>query len=181
MAKTAMFTGLVFDEQGNPAGVSSVGDDACYVVMDDDFRRHIDAEQVDRQVLHFMREQVEGHRDLAVKTMLDMMGKDDIFTKVALEASINRMEEAVGQPRRSAEVQCVEHRGLDEEVFDHPGEGKTVPHRTVDAPNDRQPRQPFFLGDLDDRIGLERLPELLRTKLQQALLVEVRELLTEPR
>jgi hypothetical protein len=26
------------------------------------------------------------------------MGKDDIFTKAALESSINRMEEAVGQP-----------------------------------------------------------------------------------
>jgi hypothetical protein len=29
--------------------------------------------------------------------MLDMMGKDDLFTKAALESSIDNMEKAVGQ------------------------------------------------------------------------------------
>ena len=98
MAQFAMFSGLVFDEAGSAAEVSKVGDDACYVVVDDDFRRHIDAEQVDRQVLRYLREQVEGSRDLAVGAMLDMMGQDDLFTKAAVESSIDRMEEAVGQP-----------------------------------------------------------------------------------
>jgi hypothetical protein len=98
MAKSAMFAGLVFDEDGNPAGTTWVGEDPCYVVMDDDFRRHIPADGVDRQVLQFLRGQVEDHRDLAVKSMLDMLGKDDIFTKAALEAAINQMEENVGQP-----------------------------------------------------------------------------------
>lgn len=98
MAQLAMFSGLVFDEAGNPAEVSKVGDDACYVVVEDEFRRHIDAEQVDRQVLRYLREQVEGSRDLAVDAMLDMMGQDDLFTKAAVESSIDRMEEAVGQP-----------------------------------------------------------------------------------
>lgn len=98
MAQLAMFSGLVFDEAGNPAEVSKVGDDACYVVVEDEFRRHIDAEQVDRQVLRYLREQVEGSRDLAVGAMLDMMGQDDLFTKAAVESSIDRMEEAVGQP-----------------------------------------------------------------------------------
>ena len=98
MAQFAMFTGLVFDEAGNPAEIFKVGDDACYVVVEDDFRRHIDAEEVDRQVLRFLREQVESSRDLAVSTMLDMMGQDDLFTKAAVESSIDRMEDAVGQP-----------------------------------------------------------------------------------
>lgn len=98
MAPTAMFAGLVFDEEGNPVDVGAVGADACYVIDDDGFLRHIDAAQVDRQVLRFLREQVEGHREIAVESMLEMMGKDDIFTKAALEASINQMEEAVGQP-----------------------------------------------------------------------------------
>lgn len=97
MAQSAMFAGLVFDESGAPVEVSHVGETACYVVMDDDFKRHIDAVQVDLQVLRFMREQVEGQRDLAVKTMLDMLGKDDIFTKAALESSINNIEQNVGQ------------------------------------------------------------------------------------
>jgi hypothetical protein len=97
MALIAMFQGLVFDQAGRPADVAMVGADACYVVDDDGFRRHIDAERVDRAVLRYLREQVEDNRDLAVKAMLDMMGQDDIFTKAAVESSINRMEDAVGQ------------------------------------------------------------------------------------
>lgn len=98
MTRTAMFPGLVFDEAGHPAEVAWVGENACYVVDDDGFRRHIDAGDVDRQVLRYLRQQVEGSRDLAVSAMLDMMGQDDIFTKAAVESSIDRMEEAVGQP-----------------------------------------------------------------------------------
>ncbi|HXF62999.1 MAG TPA: hypothetical protein VNK95_15345 [Caldilineaceae bacterium] len=98
MARTAMFGGLVFDEAGNPAEVAWVGGDAHYVVDDDGFRRHVDAEQVDRAVLRFLRSQVEDQREMAVQAMLEMMGQDDIFTKAAVESSINRMEEAVGQP-----------------------------------------------------------------------------------
>lgn len=98
MAQNAMFAGLVFDETGRPAEVTRVGEDACYVINDDGFRRHIDAARIDRAVLRFLREQVEGQRDIAVATMLDMMGQDDVFTKAAVESSINRMEDAVGQP-----------------------------------------------------------------------------------
>ena len=98
MARTAMFSGLVFDQAGQVAEVTSVGENACYVVYEDDFKRHIDAAMVDRQVLRFMREQVEGNRDLAVGAMLEMMGRDDLFTKVAVESTIDRMEDAVGQP-----------------------------------------------------------------------------------
>jgi hypothetical protein len=41
---------------------------------------------------------VEGNRDVAVDAMLEMMGADDIFTKAAVETTIDRMEDAVGQP-----------------------------------------------------------------------------------
>jgi hypothetical protein len=98
MAQSAMFAGLVFDEAGRPAEVAWVGADAYYVVDDDGFRRHIGAAQIDRAVLRFLRQQVEGQRDVAVEAMLEMMGQDDVFTKAAVESSINRMEEAVGQP-----------------------------------------------------------------------------------
>jgi hypothetical protein len=98
MARTAMFAGLVFDEAGDPARTSFVGEEAVYVVDDDDFLRHIDAAQVDRAVLRFLREQVEDNREIAVQSMLEMMGQDDVFTKAAVESSINRMEDAVGQP-----------------------------------------------------------------------------------
>lgn len=98
MARTAMFAGLVVDESGRTAEVDFVGDNACYVVYDEDFRRYVDAAQVDRQVLRFMREQVDDNRQMAVGAMLDMMGKDDIFTKAAVESTIDHMEDAVGQP-----------------------------------------------------------------------------------
>jgi hypothetical protein len=98
MARTAMFGGLVVDENGRTAEVDTVGDTACYVVYDEDFRRYVDAATVDRQVLRFMREQVDGNRQMAVGAMLDMMGKDDIFTKAAVESTIDHMEDAVGQP-----------------------------------------------------------------------------------
>ncbi len=98
MAKSAMFAGLVVDENGRAADVAYVGENACYVVMDDDFKRHIDAGQVDGQVLRFMREQVEDNREIAVSQMLEMMGKDDIFTKAAVESSINNIDKQVGQP-----------------------------------------------------------------------------------
>lgn len=98
MATNAMFAGLVVDEDGNAAEIAYVGENACYVVMDDDFKRHIDAEEVDRQVLRYMRGQVEENRDIAVTQMMDMLGKDDIFTKAAVESSINNIDQNVGQP-----------------------------------------------------------------------------------
>ncbi|RME85817.1 MAG: hypothetical protein D6775_01755 [Caldilineae bacterium] len=100
MSNIAMFAGLVIDEEGRPVEVTWVGNDACYVVLDDDFRRHVDAEEVDRQVLRFFKEQIDQHRDLAVRGVLELMGKDDIFTKTALEYSIRHLDadEALGHP-----------------------------------------------------------------------------------
>lgn len=98
MSSVAMFEGLVFDEEGKPAETTMVGDQAFYVLLDDDFHRHVPAEEVDLQVLRFMRGQVEGSRDEAVDAMLQMLGKDDLFTKAAVESSINNMEHAVGNP-----------------------------------------------------------------------------------
>jgi hypothetical protein len=98
MAASAMFEGLVFDETGEPAGVTTIGDEAFYVVLDAHFRRHIPAAEVDVQVLRFMRGQVEGQRGAAVEAMMQMLGKDDLFTKAAVESSINNMEQAVGNP-----------------------------------------------------------------------------------
>jgi len=98
MSAIAMFEGLVFDEEGKPASITMIGDEAYYVLLDDDFRRHVPAQEVDIQVLRFMRGQVEGSRDEAVDAMLQMLGKDDLFTKAAVESSINNMEHAVGNP-----------------------------------------------------------------------------------
>lgn len=97
MANSAMFEGLVFDERRNTAQVKNVGERACYVVDEDGFLRHIDAAKVDQQVLDFLKGQVDQHRDLAVSGMLDLMGKDDIFSKAAVESSIDNIDQTVGQ------------------------------------------------------------------------------------
>ena len=122
MAQSAMFAGLVFDETGRPAEVAWVGAEAFYVIDDDGFRRHVAAAQIDRAVLRFLRQQVEGQRDMAVEAMLDMMGKDDVFTKAAVESSINRMEKAVGQPIPEEARQWLGMLGF-RIVVDHHGDG----------------------------------------------------------
>lgn len=93
MVAKAVFQGLVFDEFGRPAEVVYVGSEPCYVVDDDGFRRHIPAEQVDRQVLAFMRQSIEGHEDLLTEQTAKMLGQDDIFSKAIIEQQIRNMEQ----------------------------------------------------------------------------------------
>ena len=92
MARNALFEGLVYDEQDNPVVVKTIGDEAFYVVDDDGFLRHIESEQVDRQVLDFFLQQLEENKDLAIGQAMNMMGKDDIFTKAALDAQMRNID-----------------------------------------------------------------------------------------
>lgn len=92
MARQALFAGLVYDEYDNLLTVTTVGDDAFYVVDDDGFLRHIESEQVDRQVLEFFLQQLEENKDLAIGQAMNMMGKDDIFTKAALDAQMRDID-----------------------------------------------------------------------------------------
>jgi len=112
MSHVAMFAGLVVDESGQVADVGWVGADACYVIDEDDFRRHIDAEYVDRQVLRFFKEQVEAHKDIAVRQMLQLLGKDDIFSKTALEYQIGKMDETVGQALPPQAIEMLQSFGF---------------------------------------------------------------------
>ena len=97
MSRIAMFEGLIFDEKSRPLEVGWVGADACYLYDDDGFLRHLDAADVDRQILRFFKDQVLENKDLAIRSMLEMMGKDDIFTKTALEYQIAHMDENLDQ------------------------------------------------------------------------------------
>lgn len=92
MARQALFEGLVYDEQENLVTVSIVGQEAFYVVDDDGFRRHIESEYVDRQVLEFFLQQLEENKDLAIGQAMNMMGKDDIFTKAAIDAQMRNID-----------------------------------------------------------------------------------------
>ena len=92
MARQALFEGLVYDEQGEPVTTAVIGTEAHYVVNDEGFRRHIDSEAVDRQVLSIFLEQLENNRDLAVEQALSMVGQDDLFTKAAIDASLRNID-----------------------------------------------------------------------------------------
>jgi len=91
MAKQALFSGLVFDEDGRPVLTSFVGEEAVYVIDDNGFYRHIEAEQIDRQVVNVFIEQLQENRDAAVTEALKFMQQDDLFTKAALDASIDNV------------------------------------------------------------------------------------------
>lgn len=74
-----------------------VGDKPNYVILDDGFRRHVDSEYVDRQVLRWLQEQIFANRELVTEGMLSMLGKDDLFTKAMIDASIQHMDQLIEQ------------------------------------------------------------------------------------
>jgi hypothetical protein len=94
-AHPALFAGLIRDEAGEPAETVVVGDSPFYVVLDDGFRRHIEAETVDRQVLAMLRDQFLEHKEIATETMLQMLHKDDLFTKAMIDASVKNMDQVI--------------------------------------------------------------------------------------
>jgi hypothetical protein len=93
MARKALFEGLVVDEYDRPVGLAYVGDEPCYVVDDNGFRRHISSEQVDRQVLESMHEMIEGHEDIISEQAAKMLGQDDIFSVAMLASQLKQIEE----------------------------------------------------------------------------------------
>ena len=96
-AQSALFAGLVQDQDGNPVDVAMIGEVPNYVVDDAGFRRHIESEAVDRQVIEMLREQFMAHREIATEAMLEMLGKDDLFTKAMIDASIKNMDQVIQQ------------------------------------------------------------------------------------
>ncbi len=80
MANKALFEGLVIDEYDRPVEVGYVGDEPCYVINDQGFRRHIPSEQVDRQVLGMLAEQIQGNEKLLTEQAAKMIGQDDLFS-----------------------------------------------------------------------------------------------------
>jgi len=96
-SESALFEGLISTELGEPVAVTVIGNLAHYVIPDEGFMRHVEANDIDREVLDVLRGQVEEHRDLAVEAALKMMGKDDLFTKAMIDASINNMDRILDQ------------------------------------------------------------------------------------
>ncbi|MCB8917402.1 MAG: hypothetical protein H6666_05710 [Ardenticatenaceae bacterium] len=88
MAQQALFEGVIYDDYENQVETRVIGGEAFYVVDDDGFLRHVEAESIDRQILAVFMDQLQQNKELAVDQTLRMMGKDDLFTKAAIDASI---------------------------------------------------------------------------------------------
>jgi len=92
LSKQAVFKDLVYDEFGQPVSTGWIGSEPCYIVDDDGFKRHIPAEDVDRQVWQYMQEQIEGNEDLLSEKAAEMLGQEDIFTLAALQNQLKNMD-----------------------------------------------------------------------------------------
>jgi hypothetical protein len=97
MSNKALFAGLVIDENGQPLETAYLGDEAQYVLDDNGFLRHIDAETIDRQVLAQLQGQIEANKEAVEEGIMKMMGSEDIFTKAAIDKSIKDMDQVLKQ------------------------------------------------------------------------------------
>ncbi len=95
MSHQALFAGLVIDEHDRPLDVAMVGNDAAYVIDDAGFRRHIDAAMIDRQVLTILQEQINANKDMVEQGIMKAVGSDDLFTKAAIDKSIENFDQVL--------------------------------------------------------------------------------------
>ena len=99
-SRQALFQGLVFNEEDQLAEVDHVGGEPFYVVMDQDFRRYVEAEAIDRQVLACLQHQVSSNQKLVSEGAMSMLGADDLFTKAMIDASIQDLDKQIEQLMR---------------------------------------------------------------------------------
>jgi hypothetical protein len=95
--RQALFTGLIYNEEGQPVETTFIGSEPNYVILDGDFKRHIPAEEVDRQVINWLQEQATANKELVSAGMMTMLGKDDLFTKAMIDSSLSRMDRVMEQ------------------------------------------------------------------------------------
>jgi hypothetical protein len=95
--RQAVFAGLVYNEAGEPVETTFVGTEPHYIILDGDFKRHVAAEIVDRQVIDWLQEQAEANKEIVSAQMMAMLGKDDLFTKAMVDSSLGHMDRMMQQ------------------------------------------------------------------------------------
>lgn len=93
----ALFAGLVYDEEGKLLETTYVGAEPNYIILDGDFKRHVAAEVIDRQVIGWIQQQAAANKELVSTQLMHMLGKDDLFTKAMIDSSITHMDKQVLQ------------------------------------------------------------------------------------
>jgi hypothetical protein len=95
--RQALFAGLVYDENGNVLETTFIGAEPQYVILDDGFRRHVASEIIDRQVIEWLQQQALANKEMVSEGIMSMLGKDDLFTKAMVDASLGRMDQVIEQ------------------------------------------------------------------------------------
>jgi len=95
--KPALFTNLVYDEHDQMLETTYIGNEPHYIVMDNDFKRHVPSETVDRQVVEWLQKQALANKEMVSENIMSMMGKDDLFTKAMIDSSIGKMDQVMEQ------------------------------------------------------------------------------------
>ena len=89
----SLFVDLIFNEDGQPVSVGSIGGEPHYVVPDADFRRHVAAEYVDRQILDRLKQRFLALQDEIADGVASMLGQGDLFTRASIKHAIEHMDE----------------------------------------------------------------------------------------
>jgi len=87
-----LFAGLIYNEDGEPVQTAEVGGEPFYAIPDGDFLRHIEAVEVDRQVVAHIKERLLAMKDVVVEGILQMIGADDPFTRAAVEKNLEEFD-----------------------------------------------------------------------------------------
>ena len=93
--RKAIFADLVYDEAGEQVKTTFIGVEPHYIIMDGDFKRHVAAEVIDRQVVEIIQQHAEANKDLVSEQMMSMIGQDDLFTKAMIDSSIGKMDQVM--------------------------------------------------------------------------------------
>ncbi len=96
-ARQALFSGLVYNEDGQLAESTYIGVEPHYVIIDGDFKRHVPAEAVDRQVIEVIQQQALSNKEIVTEQIMTMLKQDDLFTKAMIDASLGTMERLMEQ------------------------------------------------------------------------------------
>jgi len=95
LRRRPLFEGLVFNEQGQAAEATYIGNEPCYIILDRDFCRHVESEAIDRQVIEALHKQMLEHQEIVTRGVLDMLGQDDLFTKAMVDSSIANLDKQI--------------------------------------------------------------------------------------
>lgn len=92
VVRQPLFAGLVFNEEGQPVQTAMIGGAPYYAVPDGDFMRHVEAEQVDRQIVAALKERILKMKDVIAEGVVHLLGEESLFARPVIEQAIEHME-----------------------------------------------------------------------------------------